>query len=339
MAGTAEEMASTAEEAAAAATSASPADGVPARQPEEGGKLPNVPAIKAYKNPEFLNSSLARHIRIMCEVQEPQQRLAEHGVDNYFIFLGSHLVMHPEERRKQLAELELKVKAGGPRDELEGYRAKIRFGKGLEPMDRFYLVAMELADMIARWSHERQGKGLTTFHVCTGGGPGVMEAANRGARMAGAVTLGFGSTRPEWGNMNKYVSPEGAFEFHYFFMRKFWMAYKCMGLLVFPGGYGSLDELFEMLALVSSKKITHNLPIVLVGKEHWKKAINFDYLVECSMLSREMLDLIVYADTAQEAFDHLVQQAEQADMSGENDVVEEAKKRRRVSKVCSGAAT
>ena len=98
-----------------------------------------------------------------------------------------------------------------------------------------------------------------------------MEAANRGAHNKGALTLGFGSTRPAWGNLNKYVSEQGAFEFHYFFMRKFWMAYKCMGLIVLPGGYGSLDELFELLALLSSKKITHNVPIILVGTDFWKK--------------------------------------------------------------------
>merc|ERR550532_353641 len=161
-----------------------------------------------------------------------------------------------------------------------------------------------------------------------------MEAANRGARLGGAATLGFGSTRPEWGTMNKYVSSEGAFEFHYFFMRKFWMAYKCMGLVVLPGGYGCLDELFELLQLVSSKKIAHKLPIVLLGKEHWKKAINFDYLVECSMLSAESVALFVYMDTAEEAFQYLVNQVTLADKTGENAVVEDAK-RRRLSKTVS----
>lgn len=299
-------------------------------------KTENVPTVKAYKNPEFLTSASARSIRIMCEVTEPAKRLQENGVDNYMIFLGSHLVMHPEERTKQIGELERKAKAGGPREELEAVGAKIRFQKRLQPMDKYYTVAMELAEKLARWSKERQEKGLSTYHVCSGGGPGVMEAANRGAHSAGVMTLGFGSTRPEWGRMNKYVSQEGAFEFHYFFMRKFWMAYKCMGLIVLPGGYGLLDELFEFLSLVSSKKITHKIPIVLIGREHWKKAIDFEYLVECSMLSQENVDIMVFKDTAEEAFDYLVNQVTLADEEGENCAVQEAK-RRRVSKSTGNA--
>jgi len=305
-------------------------------QPAFEEKTGYVPTIKAYKNAEFLTAASSRHIRIMCEVQEPQKRLAENGVENYILFLGSHLVMHPEERSKQIADLEKQVKAGGPRDELEGLAAKIRFSKKLQPMDRYYAIAVELGEKLARWSRERHEKGLSTYHVVTGGGPGVMEAANRGAQSAGEFTLGFGSTRPEWGRMNKYVSEAGAFEFHYFFMRKFWMAYRCMGLVVFPGGYGSLDELFELLALVSSRKVTHHLPIVLVGKEHWKKAVNFEYLVECGMLSQENVDLMVYMDTAEEVFDHLVGQVNTAAASGENNVVEDAK-RRRLSKTGSNS--
>jgi len=312
---------------------AAPASAEQAQQVANGGKeveelTENVPTTKAYKNPDFLTSPLARHIRIMCEVQEPQKRLTEHGVDNYFLVVGSHLVMHPEERAKEISDLERQVKTGGPRAEVEALGAKLRLARKLQPMDRYYSVAMDLGERVARWSLARKGQGLPTYHICTGGGPGVMEGANRGAREAGDMTLGFGSTRPEWGTMNKYVNPEGAFEFHYFFMRKFWMAYKCMGLIVFPGGFGSLDELFELLALIQTKKIKHNLPIILVGKEHWKKAINFEYLVECSLMSQEGADLLVYMDTAEEVFDHLVKQTQRADELGENSVVEDAKRRR-----------
>mmetsp|Transcript_70403 Transcript_70403/g.205912 ORF Transcript_70403/g.205912 Transcript_70403/m.205912 type:complete len:329 (-) Transcript_70403:127-1113(-) len=299
-------------------------------------RLENVPTVKAYKNVEFLTSAVSRHIRIMCEITEPAQRLNQNNVDNYILFLGSHLVMHPEDRTKQIAELEGKVKAGGPRDELEALRAKIQFSKKLQYMDKYYTIAMELGEKIARWSRERQDKGLSTYHVVTGGGPGVMEAGNRGAHSVGEMTLGFGSTRPEWGRMNKYVSQGGAFEFHYFFTRKFWMAYKCMGLVAFPGGFGSLDELFEFLSLVSSKRITHNLPIILIGSEHWNKAFNFKYLVECGMLSQDHADMMVCIDTVEEAFQYLVKRVDLANETGENSVVEDAK-RRRLSKTNSNA--
>eukprot|EP00420_Gonyaulax_spinifera_P038889 CAMPEP_0197887558 /NCGR_PEP_ID=MMETSP1439-20131203/19488_1 /TAXON_ID=66791 /ORGANISM="Gonyaulax spinifera, Strain CCMP409" /LENGTH=318 /DNA_ID=CAMNT_0043507407 /DNA_START=76 /DNA_END=1032 /DNA_ORIENTATION=- len=308
----------------------------PAAAATEEIKQENVPTIKAYKDPRFLTSPLARHVRIMCELQEPEKRLTENSVDNYILFLGSHLVMHPEERAKQVADLEKQLKAGGPRDEIEALNAKVRFAKNLQPMDKYYTVAMELAAKVAQWSKDRQAQGLPAYHIGTGGGPGIMEAANRGAQSTGHMTLGFGSTRPEWGSLNKYVSSEGAFEFHYFFMRKFWMAYKCMGLVVLPGGFGALDELFEFLQLVASKRITHRMPIVLLGKDHWKKAINFEYLVECSMISAENAELFVYMDTAEEAFEYLVKQVTLANQSGDNAVVEDAK-RRRLAKTASNS--
>lgn len=320
--------------AAAADASQAVVNGEKQEEPEE--LTENVPTIKAYKNADYLTSATARHIRIMCEVQEPAKRLNENGVDNWILFLGSHLLVHPEDRAKQIADLEHKVKAGCPRDEHEAVSAKIRFFKKLQPMDRYYMEAQKLGEKIGRWSQERQQKGLPPYHVVSGGGPGVMEAANRGAASVGEFTLGFGSTRPEWGTMNKFVAPGGAFEFHYFFMRKFWMAYKCMGLIVFPGGFGSLDELFEFLALVSSRKIAHRIPIVLMGKDHWKQAVNFDYLVDCGMLSEEHAKLLVTMDTAEEAFAYLVEQVNLANETGENSVVEDAK-RRRLSKTNSNA--
>merc|ERR1719379_20110 len=203
------------------------------------------------------------------------KRLNDLGVENYFLFLGSHALMHPDERAAQVSQLEKKMKQGGPRDELEGLAAKIRYAKGLEKMDKYYSITMELTAKLGKWNKDRAAQNLPNYHVLTGGGPGIMEAANRGSSEAGMASLGFGSSRPEWGKMNPYVSEQGAFEFHYMFMRKFWMAYKCMGLVVLPGGYGTLDELFEMLQMISAKKINHRLPVILLGKDHWKKAVNW----------------------------------------------------------------
>lgn len=304
---------------------------------DTGAKLANVPTIKAYNNKDFLSSPTARHIRVLCELQEPMKRLADTGVDNYVIFLGSHLAMHPDERNARIAEYAAQVAKGGPREEVEAVEAKLRFSKTMLNMDKYYLVAQDLGARVARWNKERVAKGLSSYHVCTGGGPGIMEAANKGAAEEGAVTLGFGVTRPEWGGLNKYVSEEGAFEFHYFFMRKFWMAYKCMALFVFPGGFGCLDEVFEFLMLLSNQKISHKLPVILMGKEHWHKTFNFEYLLECGMLTKSQVDLLKFCDTADEAFEYMVSQVQGAEAHGQNQVVEDAK-RRRLSKTPSGGS-
>jgi len=289
----------------------------------------NVPTIKAYKNPDFLGAPGARHIRMMCELYEPMKRLDSAKVDNYFMVVGSHLVMSPDERAQHTLELEKKIKQGGPEEEVEALQAKLRFAKKMEPMDKYYTIAQDLGSKLAEWNKGRREKSLPSYHVSTGGGPGVMEAANRGAKQAGEMTLGFGASRPEWGGLNPYVSEEGAFEFHYFFMRKFWMAYKCMGVVILPGGFGSLDELFEMLVLIKSKKITHRLPIILLGEAHWRKAINWEYLLECGMLTQSHLDLITFKDSADDAYQYLIQQVEDAESTGqEYEHVETVKRRR-----------
>lgn len=292
------------------------------------GELKNVPTIKAYKNPDWLGAPTSRHIRIMCELYEPMKRLDAHSIDNYFIIVGAHLVMHPEDRVKHIAGLEQQLKKITSEEEVEAVQAKLRFAKKMQNMDKFYSMALELGKKLGEWNKERAASGKPSYHVSTGGGPGIMEAANRGAHEAGETTLGFGASRPEWGSLNRYVSEEGAFEFHYFFMRKFWMAYKCMGLVVMPGGFGSLDELFEMLVLLQTKKITHPMPIILLGAEHWKKAINFDYLLECGMLTQSHLDMLVFKDSAEDAFQYLVESVRKAEESGETEQVETAKRRR-----------
>ncbi|CAE7193746.1 unnamed protein product [Symbiodinium microadriaticum] len=292
------------------------------------GELKNVPTIKAYKNPDFLGAATSRHVRIMCELYEPMQRLDKHDISNYFIIVGSHLMMHPEDRVKHIAGLEQQLKKLTAEEEVEAVQAKLRFAQKIKAMDKFYVMAMELGKKLGEWNRQRAAKGLPSYHVSTGGGPGIMEAANRGAHEAGDKTLGFGASRPEWGSLNKYVSEEGAFEFHYFFMRKFWMAYKCMGLVVCPGGFGSLDELFELLVLLQTKKISHPLPIILLGEEFWKKTINFQYLMECGMLTQSHLDMLVFKDTAEDAFQYLVESVRKAEESGETEQVETAKRRR-----------
>lgn len=292
------------------------------------GELKNVPTIKAYKNPDWLGSPTSRHIRIMCELYEPMKRLDDNNIDNYFIIVGSHLVMDPEDRVKHINGLEQQLKKITAEEEVEAVQAKLRLAKKMQNMDKFYVMARELGEKLGKWNRERAAIGKPSYNVSTGGGPGIMEAANRGAHEAGDTTLGFGASRPEWGSLNRYVSNHGAFEFHYFFMRKFWMAYKCMGLVVMPGGFGSLDELFEMLVLLQTKKISHPMPIILLGAEFWKKAINFDYLLECGMLTQSHLDMLVFKDSAEDAFQYLVENVRKAEESGETEQVQSAKRRR-----------
>eukprot|EP00438_Fugacium_kawagutii_P006698 Skav219110 [mRNA] locus=scaffold1574:273215:276548:- [translate_table: standard] len=241
----------------------------------------------------------------MCELYEPMQRLDANNIDNYFIIVGSHLVMDPEERVKHISSLEQQLKKLTAEEEAK--------------------MARELGQKLGQWNKERAAAGkppaTQSYNVSTGGGPGIMEAANRGAHEAGDTTLGFGASRPEQLDCTRavFVSEQGAFEFHYFFMRKFWMAYKCMGLVVMPGGFGSLDELFEMLVLLQTKKITHPMPIILLGAEFWKKALNFDYLLECGMLTQSHLDMLVFKDSAEDAFQYLVENVRKAEESGETE--------------------
>lgn len=301
-------------------------------------KTENVPTIKAYKNLDFLAAPGSRHIRIMCELQEPMKRLSDCEVDNYFLFVGSAFVRHPHERATLITDLEAKATSAECPQEAASAQEKLADCKRIQPMDKYYLLAMELAERLAQWSKDRKSHSLSTYHVATGGGPGIMEAANKGASSVGELTLGFGATRAEWGKMNDYVSQEAGFEFHYFFMRKFWMAYKCMGLIAFPGGGGTLDEIFELLTLLSSGKIKHRLPVILIGRDHWNKVLNFAYLKECGLLPKKHLDLIYILDTVDEVFDLLTHGVEEGDTNGENGPIDMVKRRRLHKTPSTGSA-
>ncbi|CAK0891365.1 unnamed protein product [Prorocentrum cordatum] len=154
--------------------------------------------------------------------------------------------------------------------------------------------------MTTEWSMRRAAQGKVAYSVGTGGGPGMMEAANKGAMLAGGKSIGFGISLPFEDHLNPYVTPDLAFEFHYFFTRKFWMSYKCMGLVVAPGGLGTCDELFEVITLMQTGKIRRSLPVILIGKQFWKSAINWDFFVQTGMISDEDANQLIFADTAQE---------------------------------------
>jgi len=260
---------------------------------------------KSYKNNDFLNSPEARMIRIMCELQQPGDQLEKEGVENIVMFFGSARAKSKEEYETALAEAQAKVDQNP--DDAEKKAALDRLKK-MAFMPAMYEATRDLAGKLTRWNMERQpGTRITkpTYTVGTGGGPGMMQAANEGAYRAGGKSCGFGISLPFEDRLNPYCSPELSCEFHYFFTRKFWMAYKVMGLVVAPGGLGTCDELFEILTLKQTGKIKRKLPIILLGKKFWKDCINWQAFVDYGMISQTDYDSLHFADSADEAFEIL----------------------------------
>jgi len=254
---------------------------------------------KAYKNPDFLNSHEARLIRVMCELQEPGQRLEQQKVDNIVMFFGSARAKPKEAYEASLKDAE-EAAEKAPSD--NGKKAALERMKKQAFLVPMFDVTTELARKLTVWSAAREKKGDKTYYVGTGAGPGMMEAANKGAWLAKGPSVGFGISLPFEDRLNPYVTPELGFEFHYFFTRKFWMCYKCMGLVVAPGGLGTCDELFELMTLMQTGKIKRKLPIVLIGKQFWQACINWQAFVDYGMISEEDASQLHFVDTAEEAF-------------------------------------
>ncbi len=259
--------------------------------------------VKAYKNLDFLNSPEARTIRILCEYEEPKQRFEDQNVENTIVLFGS---ARTASREKALLALE-EAKAGGDSDAITGAEKRLI-------QSRYYEEARELSRRLTQWSVDRD---QTEYLVCTGGGPGIMEAGNRGAAdVPGGRSVGLGISLPFEEDLNEYVSPELDFEFHYFFTRKYWFMYLAKALVVFPGGFGTLDEFAELLTLVQTQKITKSLPIVLYGPDYWTEVINVDKMVEWGTISAKDLDLFHHSDSVQDAYEYLVAKLEDAERPG-----------------------
>ena len=266
--------------------------------------------VKAYKNSEFLNSPEARTIRILAEYLEPASRFKKYGIQDTVVFFGSARIIPLERARKNLHEVkqQIRCREGDP----ETLRSLLSRAQLQIKLARYYDDARRLAALITQWSKENAGrsKKRRRFIVCSGGGPGIMEAANRGASEAGGYSIGLNISLPFEQEPNPYISKELAFEFHYFFIRKFWFAYLAKALIVFPGGFGTIDEMMELLTLVQTHKITKPLPIIIYGTRYWKKIINFDALATLGMISQEDLHLFRFADTPEDAFAILTQELE-----------------------------
>lgn len=261
-------------------------------------------AVKAYKNLEFLNSPDARVIRLISEFLEPARRFKQQGIKDTIVFFGSARVKPRAEAVRCLKELTKKGEAN-PRKSARLEKA-VEVAKIDLQMSKYYEDAVKLSRMLTKWS-----KGLNQHNrlvVTSGGGPGIMEAANKGARLAAGRSIGLNISLPFEQISNLYIPDELSFEFHYFFMRKLWFVYLSKALVMFPGGFGTFDELFEVLTLLQTHKLKKKVTVVLYGREHWEKTINFENLVRLRLISSEDLKLFKFADTPREAFDYLVRE-------------------------------
>jgi uncharacterized protein (TIGR00730 family) len=265
---------------------------------------------KAYKDLDFLNSPAARHIRILCEYEEPRQRFLKQGVHHTIVFFGSARTRSSEDAASHLAAVQERVRQH-PED--PALKRDLRRAEISVRMSSYYDGARELSRRLTAWSLDRShGR---RYVVSSGGGPGIMEAANRGAAdVPGGTSVGLGISLPFEQGVNQYVTKELAFEFHYFFTRKYWFLYPCKGLVIFPGGFGTLDELFETLTLVQTGKIKRRFPVILFGnKDYWSKVINVEAMAEFGTISPEDLDLIHFTDDVTDAFDYLTSALVQAE--------------------------
>jgi hypothetical protein len=254
------------------------------------------PQPSAYRSVEFLESDEGRPIRILAEYLEPLRRFKAQNIQDTVVFFGSARIHSPEQARERLARAEQRAMASPSHPHPQLARSL----KAVE-WSRYYEDARRLAMMLTEWSttldspHHR-------FVVTSGGGPGIMEAANRGAAEAGGKTIGLNIRLPFEQAPNPYITEGLHFEFRYFFMRKFWFAYLAKALVIFPGGFGTLDELFEILTLMQTDKLAKQIQVILYGSEYWESVVSLEPLADWGAIADEDIDLLARANAPEEAF-------------------------------------
>ena len=253
---------------------------------------------RSYLNRDFINSSEARPMRILSEYLHPAKVLQKNNIEDTIVFFGS-----------ARAEKPVFIKH-------KHYNSQ-KLPKKIKSLTESYRDATKLAYMITKWSKslinpEEQKTPIPVrsesqkFYICSGGGPGIMEAANRGAYLAKGKSLGFNIFLPYEQVANPYISKGMHFYFHYFFMRKYWFTYLAKALIIFPGGFGTCDELFEVMTLIQTKKMNKAIPIILYNKNFWQKLINFDMFIEWGLIDKSDLEYIYFAENVQAAYDFLI---------------------------------
>jgi len=260
--------------------------------------------LKAYKNLDFLNSDPARNIRILCEMTEPGLRFAKQKVEDTIVLFGSARTKPIAIAERELAVIKSAIK--DPENLTVEEKRSLQQAECAIKSAPYYDAAVQLSESLTRWSMSLSKDHQRRFLICSGGGPGIMEAANLGAHNAGGKSVGLGISLPFEQGVNEYIPKELQFEFHYFFVRKYWFVLLAKALVAFPGGFGTMDELFETLTLVQTKKIEEVPPIVLFGSEFWNDVCDFDALVKWGTISSEDVDLFKIVDTVEEAHDYIV---------------------------------
>jgi hypothetical protein len=254
----------------------------------------------AYRDPEFVESLAARPLRILAEYLDPLTRMRREKVGDTIVMFGSARILPRDRAQAQVRKLQKK----GRRVRTGALREKLRAARSDLEMSRYYEEARELARRITAWSMTL-GTNPRRFVICSGGGPGIMEAANRGAADAGGSSIGLSIQLPHEQRPNPYISPELNFCFHYFFMRKLWFAQMAKALIVFPGGFGTMDELWEMLTLLQTGKLSSHHLILIYGRKYWDKVLNWRAMVRAGTISEREYSLLQFADTVDEAFERV----------------------------------
>jgi len=272
----------------------------------------------AFENSRFVRSADARPLRILSEYLEPAARLRREGIRDTIVFFGSARINPKAQAQRELDAIRAELGGGGEPE--PGLQQRLKRAEKFLRLADYYDDAVELSRLVTEWS-----KGLTGerhFVVCTGGGGGIMQACNHGASLARGRSIGFNISLPFEQGANEYITRRLIFDFHYFFMRKFWFVYLAKALVVFPGGFGTFDELFEVLTLVQTKRPRKTMPIILYGSEYWNSIVNFDALVEWGTVSPDDLNLFRMCDTPQEAFEYLSSRLEELYLQGPGKLAE-----------------
>src|ERR1700693_1833284 len=285
---------------------------LPKLKPRHAPKAP-------HEDPDFLQSTPARPLRILAEYIHPYVQLKKEGIGDTIVMFGSARILPRDLALARYNRLKLLPAHRISAVNRVKHRAAVRRAKSLLEMSRYYEEARQLSRRITAWAMTL-GPRPRRFVICSGGGPGIMEAANRGATEAGGKSIGLSIELPHEQFANAYISPELSFNFHYFFMRKLWFAQIAKALIIFPGGFGTMDELWEMLTLLQTGKLPRNNLIIIYGRKYWDEVLNFRAMVRWGMINQDEYNMLQFADTVDEAFNRIREGLEKYHMKLDSDL-------------------